>query len=89
MARPMVSNTRCTNGSTGRRGGPHGRGDDPAQQLLAAAAGWDDADPDLDQPDVGLQGGHHPVGVQDDLGPASKGLAVGAATTGRGRGGSP
>ena len=48
-----------------------------ALATVAAALAPFLTDADLDQPDVGLQAGHHPVGGQDDLGPAAQGLAVG------------
>ena len=60
--KPIVSNTRWTNGSGSALGG--GRLHRARQHLLRAAAGGNQADADLDEADVGFRRGLHAVGVQ-------------------------
>ena len=71
FAKPIVSNTRCTNGSRSARGG--GSAVDRARQhLLRAAAGRDQPDADLDQADVALGRRLHAIAVQRDLAAAAE-----------------
>ena len=71
FAKPIVSNTRCTNGSrsacVGRQSVDRAR-----EHLLRAAAARNQADADFDQPDVAFRGGLNAVAVQADLAAAAE-----------------